>query len=251
VRGVRPEHNPTLCLNRRGYMASDPADLPHLTGAFAEYGYIYPTAGRVKVSDALSDPVAAAASCALRITVHAFDRLATLDARHTVVVQGAGPLGLFAVAKAVTIGPRQVIVLGAPTERLALAKEWGAAEAIDVVAVPDAAERLNRVMELTDGRGADVVMEMSGAPAAFNQGVDLLRRGGRYLLVGQVGNSRVPFNPAQVVMKHATLVGCFSGAIEHYARALQFMEIHSDRFAWSDMITSARPLEEINDALGS
>ncbi|WP_433502930.1 alcohol dehydrogenase catalytic domain-containing protein [Pseudonocardia halophobica] len=42
-------HAPSLCLNRRGYMASNPADYPHLTGAFAEYGYVYPTSGLVKV----------------------------------------------------------------------------------------------------------------------------------------------------------------------------------------------------------
>ena len=243
------EHNPTLCLDRRGYMASDPASYPHLTGAFAEYGYVYPTSGRVKVPDGIPDTLAAAASCALRTTVHAFDRLGSLDGRHTVVVQGAGPLGLFALAKAVTMGPRQVIVIGAPAERLALAEKWGASATIDVVGVPDPADRLAMVLDLTEGRGADVVVEMSGAPPAFNEGVDMLRRGGRYLMVGQVGASSVSFNPAQVVMKHAMLIGCFSGAIEHYARALQFLDVHKDRFSWTDMITSTRPLAEINDAL--
>jgi L-iditol 2-dehydrogenase len=243
------EHNPTLCLNRRGYMTGDPADYPHLIGAFAEYGYIYPTSGRIKVPDVLPDPVAAAASCALRTTVHAFDRLGMLDSRHTVVVQGAGPLGLFAVVMAVVGGARQVIVVGAPAERLALARKWGAVETIDLDEVPDPADRLDRIMQLTEGRGAEVVVEMSGAPVAFTEGLDMLRRGGRYVVVGQVGATTVPVNPAQVVMKHATVIGCFSGAIEHYARALQFMETHRDRFDWSEMITSVRPLDDINAAL--
>ncbi|WP_433502929.1 zinc-binding dehydrogenase [Pseudonocardia halophobica] len=165
------------------------------------------------------------------------------------MVQGSGPLGLFAVAKAVTMGPRRVIVVGAPADRLALARRWGAAEAIDITEVPDAADRTECVMGLTGGLGADVVVEMSGAPAAFTEGMAMLRRGGRYLLVGQISPAQVTFNPALAVMKQASIVGVFSGAIEHYARALQFMEAHHERFDWTEMITSSRPLTEINDAM--
>lgn len=93
------ERQPTLCDNYRGYGRSSLTQYPFLTGGFAEYSYVFPRAGRVKVPDEISDAVAAASACSLRTIVHAFDRLGALDDRQTVVVQGTGPLGLFAVAE--------------------------------------------------------------------------------------------------------------------------------------------------------
>jgi L-iditol 2-dehydrogenase len=93
------EGQPSLCLHRRRYMSESAATYPYLNGGFAEYGYVYPTSGRVKVPDDVPDEVAAASSCALRTVVHGFDRLGPLDERHTVVIQGTGPLGLFSLAK--------------------------------------------------------------------------------------------------------------------------------------------------------
>jgi L-iditol 2-dehydrogenase len=181
--------------------------------------------------------------------VHAFDRLGPLHERHTVVIQGAGPLGLFATAKAVAAGAEQVIVVGGPADRLSLAKAWGASAVIDIALDQVPGARTERVMELTRGCGADVVIEVSGVPAAFGEGVAMLRRGGRYLVVGQIHDTEVPFNPSQVVMKQATLIGSLSGAVDHYARALRFMDNTMDRFDWNLMITSHQPLEEINGAL--
>ena len=242
------EHSPTLCTNRRGYMQAAAVKYPYLTGGFAEYCYVFPTSGRVRVPDDISDPVASAASCALRTVVHAFDRTGPLDDRHTVVVQGAGPLGLFSVAKAVSTGCAQVIVVGGPEPRLALARRWGATETIDVTEA-DAQQRLERIRELTGGRGADVVLEMSGVPAAFGEGMAMLRPGGRYTVVGQIHTQSVSFNPSVLVMKHARVTGCLSAGVEHYYRGLQFLVHKADRFAWDEMITSTQPLDDINAAM--
>jgi threonine dehydrogenase-like Zn-dependent dehydrogenase len=103
-------------------------------------------------------------------------------------------------------------------------------------------------MALTAGRGADVVIEVSGVAPAFTEGVAMLRQGGRYLVVGQIHGQEVPFNPSAIVMKQARLIGSFSGAVNHYARALSFLDRHSARFSWTDMITSHGPLEDINQA---
>jgi Zn-dependent alcohol dehydrogenase len=67
-------------------------------------------------------------------------------------------------------------------------------------------------------------------------------------VVGQVHSTAVPFNPSLLVLKHARLAGCLSASQEHYYRGLRFLERHAGRFRWDDMITSARPLEAINDA---
>ncbi len=241
------EKNPVLCENVRNYMSVGPSIYPHLNGGFAEYGYVYPTSGRIKVPDSIANEVAAAASCALRTMINAFDHLGRIQERQTVVIQGAGPLGLFATALAATMGPRQIIVIGGPEKRLALARQWGADHTIDVtIHSPEA--RLEQIMALTEGRGAEIIIEVSGFPVAYTEGVELLRRGGRYLIVGQIHAQELPFNPTKIVMKQAKLIGSFSGAADHYARALTFLENHAERFNWSDMITSHEPLENINNA---
>ncbi|MGW2354711.1 alcohol dehydrogenase catalytic domain-containing protein [Actinacidiphila glaucinigra] len=95
---------PSLCENRRRYMTESAHTYPFLHGGFSEYGYVYPTAGRVRVPDDVPDAVASAAACSLRTVMHGFERLGRIAATDTVVVQGAGPVGLFAVAKAVAEG---------------------------------------------------------------------------------------------------------------------------------------------------
>jgi L-iditol 2-dehydrogenase len=242
------DHEPTLCASRRGYMQTAATRYPYLTGGFAEYCYVFPTSSRVKVPGAVSDPVASAASCALRTVVHAFDHTGPIEERQVVVVQGAGPLGLFSTAKASAMSPSQVIVVGGPERRLALARQWGATATIDIDIVRDPSERLAAVLELTGGRGADIVLEMSGVPAAFGEGMAMLRQGGRYTVVGQVHTTALPFNPSLLVMKHARVTGCLSAAVEHYYRGLRFLERHAGQFRWDDMITSTRALEEINEA---
>jgi threonine dehydrogenase-like Zn-dependent dehydrogenase len=210
---------------------------------------VFPTSGRVKVPDTVSDAVASAASCALRTVVHALDRTGAIEERHVVVIQGSGPLGLFSTAKAAVSPAAQIIVVGGPETRLALAREWGATQTIDVDVVRDPAERAGRVLELTNGRGADVVLEMSGVPVAFTEGLAMLRPGGRYTVVGQVHTTSLPFNPSLLVMKQARVTGCLSAGVEHYYRGLRFLEQHAGRFHWDDMITSTRPLDGVNDAV--
>jgi L-iditol 2-dehydrogenase len=95
-------HQPTTCRSWRAYMTERCTEYPYLTGSFSEYCYVFLTSGRVKVPDEMSDQVASASSCTLRTVVQAFDRLGNLEGHQTVLIQGEGPLGLFAVAKAVT-----------------------------------------------------------------------------------------------------------------------------------------------------
>lgn len=243
------EHQPTLCSNRRGYVFAGCTEYPYLTGGFSEYCYVYPTSGRVRVPDEVPDELAAASSCALRTIVHGFDRLGPLDDRHNVVIQGSGPLGLFAVAKALTSGPANVVVIGGPRARLDVAERWGASQTIDVTELDDPAARHELVMEHTHGRGADVIVEVSGAPAAFGEGMNMLRPGGRYLVIGQLHQETQPFNPSSIVGKHATLLGALSGSVEHYWRALEFMRHQQHRFSWDEMISNHYSLTDINDAM--
>ena len=243
------EHEPTLCLNRRGYMVDRCTEYPYLTGGFGEYCYVFPTSGRVKVPDVVPDALASAAACAFRTVVHGFDRLGRLQPRHSVLIQGSGPLGLFAVALAARSGPATIIVIGGPRRRLEVAERWGATHTIDVEGVPDPADRRDRVLEWTGGRGPDAVVEVSGVRPAFPEGFEMLRRGGRYLVIGQLHDDTVPIKPGEIVRKHVRIIGSLSASVEHYYRALRFLEDNWDRFSWMDMISSTYPLERIGEAM--
>jgi threonine dehydrogenase-like Zn-dependent dehydrogenase len=199
------------------------------------------------VPDEVDDAIASASSCALRTVVQGFDRVGAIDQRETIVIQGSGPLGLFATARAVRSGAAKVIVIGGPERRLALAEQWGASVVIDVAST-SAEERLALVRDATGGRGADIVFEVSGATGAFGEGMDMVRSGGRYLVIGHT-SELVPFNPGQIMAKHVTIIGSRSANIEHYYRGLQFLATNAGRFRWSDMISSHHDLSGINEAM--
>ena len=243
------EHEPTLCANRRGYMTSLCTEYPYLTGGFSEYGYVYPTSGRVKVPDIIPDELASAAACALRTVVHGFERLGRLDDRQAVVIQGSGPLGLFSVALTSRSGPSTIIVVGGPARRLEVAKRWGATHTLDIDDMPDPGDRRQQILEWTGGRGPDVVVEVSGVRAAVPEGIAMIRRGGRYLVMGQLHDDTVPLRPADITRKHLRIIGSISASVEHYYRALQFIANNWERFSWMDMISNRYPLEGINEAL--
>jgi D-arabinose 1-dehydrogenase-like Zn-dependent alcohol dehydrogenase len=243
------EQEITTCLNQRTYsMSWVVGEYPHLTGTWASYGYVTPGSGRVKIPDEVSDELASAASCAFRTVTQGFDRLGRLENRHSIVIQGSGPLGLFSTAIAAKSGPHEIVVIGGPAHRLAVARKWGATHTIDINEVPDPAERKQMILSWTGGLGPDCVVEVSGANNAFSQGLDMIRRGGRYVMIGH-STHPVTLIPNHIVSKHATIVGNASGSVRHYYRALQFIKDNLDRFSWNDLISNSYPLEQVNVAI--
>jgi threonine dehydrogenase-like Zn-dependent dehydrogenase len=93
------------------------------------------------------------------------------------VVAGAGPIGLSAVAGARQKNPLRLIALDVVDEKLELAKRVGADVAINITTE----DAVARVRELTGGHGADVYIEATGHPSAVPQGLDLLRKLGRFV----------------------------------------------------------------------
>jgi D-arabinose 1-dehydrogenase-like Zn-dependent alcohol dehydrogenase len=239
---------PTLCQYSRRYMYEPLERFPFLMGGFAEYGYVLPDAGRILVPEAVGNELASLSSCALRSVINAFDSLGAISPTETVVIQGAGPLGLLATAVARIAGARRVIAIGAPDARLAIASEFGADEVVSIERT-SAEERLAKVRESTEGRGADIDMEFTGQPQAFNEGLDLIRRGGRYVIVGQLGSGTTTFRPSLIVTKQLRILGSLSGRAKAYWKALQFIAAHQRDIPFEKMISNSYPLGEINVAM--
>jgi len=196
----------------------------------------------------VSSELASLSSCALRSVMNAMSQIGKIEPYETVVVQGAGPLGLLATANAKVRGARRIIVIGSPAARLEMAREFGADECIPVEGTT-ADERLERVLALTDGRGADIVMEFTGVPAAFNEGLQLARKGAKYLIVGQLGEGRTEIQPSMIVKKNINVIGSFSGDARSYSLALQFIEKHQKQFPFEKMITGRYKLDDVNLAM--
>lgn len=239
---------PALCQNARRYMYERMDRFPYLFGGFAEYGYVLPEAGRIRVPDNVPNELASLSSCALRSVMNAIDVLDGIGVTEVVVVQGAGPLGLLATAVAKVSGARRVITIGAPDARLAIAAEFGADETISVEKTSPE-ERTERVKAATDGRGADIVMEFTGHPQAFNEGLDLIRRGGRYVVVGQLGSGTTTFRPSLIVSKQLRILGSLSGRAKAYWKALDFISMHKDTIPFDHMISTHYTLDQVNTAM--
>jgi threonine 3-dehydrogenase len=144
-------------------------------GAFAQYinlpvGNIWPSEGLAPEIAAIQEPMGNA-------VLATFVEEVTGE---TVLVTGCGPIGLMSVAICRLAGATRVYATDINPERRAMAKAIGADQVFDAAA-PDVVQRLR---ELTDGDGVDVVLEMSGAESAIKQGFAALTNGGRMSLLG-------------------------------------------------------------------
>jgi threonine dehydrogenase-like Zn-dependent dehydrogenase len=239
---------PTLCQNTRRYMYETIDQFPYLLGGFSEYGYVMPEAGRIRVPDEVPNELASLSSCALRSVMNAFDVLHGIGSSEVVVIQGAGPLGLLATAVAKVAGARRVITLGAPHARLEIASAFGADETLSIERTSHE-ERHERIKSLTGGRGADIVMEFTGHPQAFNEGLDLIRRGGRYVVVGQLGSGTTTIKPSLIVSKQLRIMGSLSGRAKAYWKAMDFIAAHRADIPFERMISNRYSLDEVNIAM--
>jgi L-iditol 2-dehydrogenase len=143
-----------------------------------------------------------------------------------------------------------VIAIGAPEKRLRAAQQMGADVVINFEhALPE--ERREAIMEATAGRGADVVIEASGSPAAVPEGLDLVRDNGTYVVVGQyTDHGPVEINPhLQINKKHVDIRGVWGIDLSHLYRAVRIQQAYNDRFHWQRLITHQFGLDEANEAL--
>nr|WP_153144505.1 alcohol dehydrogenase catalytic domain-containing protein [Nesterenkonia halophila] len=167
-----------LYCRRGAYWMCEPHDMfgfKGFDGAMAEYVLVPARALTHPVSSALPGHHAAFSeplSCAM----HAVER-ASIQFEDTVVIAGAGPIGLSAIAGARQKNPLRIIALDMVDEKLALAEACGADMSINI-ATQDA-ETI--IKDLTGGYGADVYIEATGHPSAVSQGINILRKLGRFI----------------------------------------------------------------------
>jgi threonine dehydrogenase-like Zn-dependent dehydrogenase len=240
----------TRCVNRRAYGVSQPCgEAPHFYGGYAELHCLKPRSFIFKLPDDLPTEAVVGAGCALNTAIHGVERTG-ISWRDTVVVQGAGPVGIAALAVAKSSGAGRVIVIGAPKNRLEMAERFGADHVIDIDKARSPAERIAIVRELTRGFGADVVLECVGIPGAVVEGMEMCRDGGKYLILGHYCDAGpVSWNPHVVTRKQLSVFGSWSSEPRHAKMAIEFLSAAQNEFPFAEMVSHRFSLEQTNDAL--
>jgi L-iditol 2-dehydrogenase len=208
-------------------------------GAFARY-LVMPEYLLHRIPDSVTFEEAAVTEPAAIIVYQVLER-GRVEPQDFVVINGPGPIGLLALMAVRAVGAGTVVVVGAPPDadrRLPLAKELGADEIV-VAGEQDPVEVVNR---MTCGRGADLVVEASGAPAAIPPAVHMVRRLGRITAVGLTGKDEVAFPWDTAIWKACTITFNMSSFYTGWDRAIGL--IASKKLDVKKIISHVEPLSE-------
>ena len=234
----------TLCHANTSFGHSHPNQM---MGGCAEYHYFPPGGTLVRVPETVAPELAASAACALRTMMHSFEQLGGIASHESMLIQGCGPLGLYALAIAKDRGVKNVMMLGAPSARLAVAKEWGADHVLDLTTNEKSAERVAWVRELTSGRGADIVMNCANSHA-LPEGLRMVRPGGRLVQVGVSGGADVAV-PPMLFFRGVQIISTVMAEARHFYQAVEFIATRGKQFDFKKLISNTYTLDKLTDAL--
>ncbi len=198
----------------------------------ADFCYLLPN-GVSTAEGAMMEPLA--------VGVHACN-LAGVRGGDAVVVSGAGPIGLLAMQAALAQGATTAVVSDVSESRLKIAKAVGATHTV----IPTKQDAVKSVMEATGGRGADVVLECSGAAAAIGQTAEILRPGGTIVWIGMPHPAVLPLDLVKLEVKEARTQGIFRYA-NAYPRAVDL--VAAGRIKLQPLVTAHYPLERAPEAV--
>ena len=236
----------TRCPSRKVYGITYSAG-EGLLGGWSQKIYLKPGVKIVKLPDGLTPKDFIAGGCGAPTGLHAVER-ATIKLNDTVVVQGSGPVGVFAAVFSMLSGAGKVIVADPAKKRLQTAKTFDVDHTVDAAKSED---RIAEVLKHTQQRGADVTIEASGNPKAVPEGLQMTRDNGTYVIVGQYTDAGdVPINPHwQINKKHIDIRGTWGTDFSHFYKTVQLMAKHNKRFNWQRLISNVYGLEDVAAAV--
>lgn len=175
-------------------------------------------------------------------TVHKAVEMLAPEPRDLVAILGQGPIGLMFTMFVHRAGSR-IIATDTMPARLQLAAKFGATEALD----PRTADVTTVAKQMTDGRGADIVVVAASAPGIVEQALACSRPGARILLFAQTSDKeRIEFSGAQICVGEREMLGCYSASVDlqHESARLVF----SGELPVEELITHRMPLSGIEEA---
>ncbi len=239
---------PNRCPSRKVYGITYSAN-EGLLGGWSEQIYLKPGVKVFKIPRGVTTEQVIGGGCGLFTGFAGVDR-SQFQLGDSVLVQGAGPVGLSAAAFAALGGASAVFMIGDPEARLELGRSFGVDETFSL-AQTTREERKEMVLSLTGGRGPDVIIEAAGHASAIPEGLDLVRDGGTYVVVGHYSDvGEVPLNPhLDINRKHVDVRGQWGTAFHHLTRALTLLARHSHRLPLDRIVGKWYGMEEAEAAL--
>ena len=215
-----------------------------LWGAYAEYIKVPARTVLVNMQEIPSNVSfeEAAITEPLACVLHGVEE-ANVKLGDTVVVIGAGPIGLLHLLTVKKMGAEKVVVIDLVDERLNVAKELGADETINA----GKENSVEKVQQLTGGYGADIVIEAIGSPATWEQALRLARKGGTILEFGGCPpGTEIKLNTEMLHYGELTVLGAFHTTPLHFRKALNL--ISSRTVDVRPLVTKRMRLEDIKQA---
>jgi len=229
---------------------------PHLFGGWAQYMYVVPGSFLVKVPDELPSEVAVLTEI-FAVSV-GLDRAKQMSAfpnesfrfDDTVVVLGVGPLGMCFLMKARMLGAGTIIAMDKSEYRLNFARRLGADFAVNVGSMSQP-HRLQMVKDLTHGRGADMVIECAGVPAAVPEALEMLRVGGLLVEAGNFSDlGAVPLSPHRhICAKNARILGVGGEEPAAYGPGMRQMARYMKNYPLREFVTHRYGLRDVDAAM--
>lgn len=229
---------------------------PHLFGGWSQYIYIVPGSFLVKVPDDLPSEVAVLVEI-FAVSV-GLDRAKQMSAfanesfrfDDTVVVLGVGPLGMCFLMKARMLGAGTIIAVDLSDYRLNFAKRLGADYVVNA-ATHSEAERLQTIKDLSNGRGADMVIECAGVPEAVPQALEMLRVGGLLIEAGNFSDlGEVPLSPHRhLCAKNARILGVGGEEPPAYGPGMRQMARYMKHYPLQALVTHRFGLRDVEAAM--
>jgi len=232
----------SLCPNRKVYgIIRD--------GCYATHLILLKETKIIKVEEKINPAILTPASCSGATTAHTIE-LCDISEGDTIIIQGPGPMGIFALTFAQERGADKVIVVGTDEdkERLRLCSEFGVAKTLNI-SETSFEERLSYIKEETKGLGADVVIDCTGSPYAIEEGLKMTAPGGTYTLPGvatPIGSIPISFYE-DVARKNIRIQGVWVSDTSHLYQAVKL--VLSKKYPFEKLITHRFKLEEATEAL--
>ena len=236
---------PNACPNWMSYGFHSSLQAPGLYGAYADYMYLAPGTRLHRM-----DPTIPAETAAFFNPMGAGVRWAVgapaLAAGDSVVILGSGQRGLASVMAARAAGAARIIVtdLARAAHKLELARRFGAHHTI----VVDEEDSVSAVRRLTNGKGADVVVDVSTAAGPVADAVEMVRNGGTIILAGMKGDHPASLLTDRIVLRSIRLQGVFTVDSASYGAAIRLLERHHRDLA--ALGTQAFRMERAEEAIG-
>lgn len=213
----------------------------HANGALAEFVKA-PAASIYKIPESLP-PAQSAYIEPLACAIHGQER-ANIQVGSSVAVIGAGPMGLAHIKMARNRGATPIICSEVNQTRIAKARQLGADHIVDAGKTDPVAE----VLRLTEGRGADYVIEAVGSIPTYKQAFEMVRRGGTVVAYGAAPTTAsLELKPFDIYAKELTIVGSYAGTYDTWPKAMAL--IAGGRFDPAEIVTKVAPLSELVSAL--